>query len=367
MYVEQRKSGRWTGRYRDHNGKLRSAGTFDTREEAGAAALASEQGMDRGEERQSTISMGAYFEKWMGAHNVNPRTKLGYQSVYRNHLDKHLGHMPVDDITSKDIRRALTPLIEAEKLHLAHKCKAALGSVFRSLVDEGVIESSPMAGVRVPPAAREPFTPLDPEDFKAIVAELPSEETRLFAEFLVGSGLRYGEAVALRVSDIDLRTSELHVRRRLVTINMELSKDGSRYVEQEATKSGHKRVVPLSAALVEKVLAHVEKHGLEGGDLIFGRAQMTGKEPNTNPGEQYLRWEWWSDVWKAAVQEVGLPWTPRTHDLRHAHATILVVSGVDMFEVQQRLGHRSMNTTQIYLHRVAAMKSKAAAASDVFL
>ena len=68
-----------------------------------------------------------------------------------------------------------------------------------------------------------------------------------------------------------------------------------------------------------------------------------------------------------AIAEAGLSWIPRTHDLRHANATMLLKNGVDVHEVKERLGHSSIQTTERYLHRVQHLKSKAAEAVSEFL
>lgn len=340
MYVEQRKNGRWTGRYRDHTGRLRSAGTHDTRAGAEDAAMKAEQST---RERPGAPSLRAYFDEWILAPHVGPSTRLSYRSTYRNHIDKHIGRIAVDDIMPNDIRRVLDPLIDEDRLHLAKKCRTVMSSVFRSLVDEGVVAISPVPGIRVTSAAAAPPAPLEPEDFKAIVSELPSDETKLFARFLVSSGLRYGEAAALRVHDLDIRTREVRVQRGLVAVNTSMSEDGGMFMEHDALSPSRRRSVQLSEAMMQKIVEHIDRHCLGNDDLLFGRAQMTGNAANTNPGNQYLRWKWWNDTWVEAVREVGLPWTPQTDDLRHTHAS---------------LEHR---------HWTAELRAKAAAAADIFL
>jgi integrase len=55
-------------------------------------------------------------------------------------------------------------------------------------------------------------------------------------------------------------------------------------------------------------------------------------------------------IWKPALLQAGITTPVRPHDLRHAHASWLLAGGVDIYTVQQRLGHASITTTEKYLH-----------------
>jgi len=75
----------------------------------------------------------------------------------------------------------------------------------------------------------------------------------------------------------------------------------------------------------------------------------------------------WRKIWRKATKESGIGWYPRTHDIRHACATHLVASGVSITEVMDRLGHRNIETTLRYQHRVDKMSSKAAESLENFI
>jgi integrase len=77
-------------------------------------------------------------------------------------------------------------------------------------------------------------------------------------------------------------------------------------------------------------------------------------------GSDHLPRDVWRRIWVEAVLKSGMTWVPRTHDLRHANATLLLKNGVDLHEVKERLGHSSVQTTEKYLHRLRHQNSKAA-------
>lgn len=426
-HAEKRPNGKYLARYYDAYGKQRSAGSFATKAAAMDAAEAAESRLNQPEPDESvfaTMPLKDYFyEHYLQFPHVQKKTQLVYESCFRMHIEPTLGHRMVGTIRPKDVRNLIKPYLAKNQVYLAHKIKTTLGSVFKALLDEEAVTENPARGVRLPHASPDPFTPLTPDDFKRIVPHLPSPETRFFARFLIGSGCRYGEAVGIQVNDFNPDTREMSIRRRVSMVGKKNSQDGSRFDIREATKNGHKRVIPLSESLAQEFMTFVSEHGLANDDVVFQRdimfdddpaplqvtlgdtwesgnrkfqhgtqySYVTGKcrcelcrtainvyrrsyqgahrKAATRVGNDaiYMRPERWSRAWKDAVLAAGIDWNPRTHDLRHANATIMVAAGVDIFEVQQRLGHRDIATTTIYLHRVDAMKSKAAASTDVFL
>jgi integrase len=89
------------------------------------------------------------------------------------------------------------------------------------------------------------------------------------------------------------------------------------------------------------------------------KAQATGRVPNLTG---HLSSSTWTSMWKQAASSCVNGWVPRTHDIRHAHASWLLDAGMDLHSVKQRLGHSSITTTEAYLHRI---KSKKNAGADI--
>lgn len=423
-WTTQKPNGKWMGVYRK-DGKKVSAGTYRTQAEALAAAEMAETGSVGGAVWEPGMTLSDYWDHWCGEKHVAVGTVQGYRSVWRTIIEPALGARIVGSISRSDVRQLILPLIADGRAARAVKVKAVIGSLYKPLVDEDKIEVNPARGIRIKNADPDPFPMVGPALFKAIHAQLPTPGARIFAEVLVGSGLRFGEAIELRVNDLETTTRELQVRRRACRVGVAEGK-GARYEVVPSTKGGRKRTVVLSPTLVAALVRHIADHGLGRDDLVFRRdivvpnsravvvavdvdegavfqhgtrnyrhgtttayrltkcrcdycraanrayqasvRAKTGKPTRAvaSVDTGHLSHEAWHRVWKTAQRAAGVSETVRSHDLRHAHATTLVASGVDIYEVKERMGHRSITTTEIYLHRVKNVQSKAADAADAF-
>jgi len=145
----------------------------------------------------------------------------------------------------------------------------------------------------------------------------------LFAT-LVYTGLRRGEAMGLRWSDVDLD-------RRLITVRR--SYDGR-------TKSGKQRLVPVPAELVPILKQHRQADPWQG-ELVF---------PNENGGACFSQNSKPGKVLELALKRCSLP-RIRVHDLRHVFASFFVMNGGDIFTLQRILGHSTPQiTSDTYAH-----------------
>jgi integrase len=131
------------------------------------------------------------------------------------------------------------------------KLRAALSAMFATAVDDGLVQSNPVSGVRVPATSSgEPperrAKALTRADLTALLAEFPSS-WRLFFEFLVHTGLRISEGVALNWEHLDLG------ERPRVRIREQLYKG-----ERKRLKSGNgRRDIPLSPGMKGKPIVGI--------------------------------------------------------------------------------------------------------------
>lgn len=366
-YTIQRGS-RFTGYYRDKNGDRCSAGTFDTKEEALQSAKTAEQLGVVGSYRV-TLPLETYIKAWLPKADLLPITKKNYESVLKIHVLPILGKRRVNSIKRSHVREMLETLRQkGVSASTRLQAKASLGSALAELVNADQLEVNPTHKITVKQLdSNELRNVLEPDDFKEILSHLPNEASKLFSKFLVLTGCRFGEATEIRVKDLNPKSREVYVQRRVSDLGAKVN-DGKRFLVVPATKSGHRRMVVVSEVFMEELMSHTL--GMSKNDLVFPKALIVEDldEDKTYANTTgHLPRDSWRRIWVKAIDQAKIGWVPRTHDLRHANATLLLKNGIDVHEVKERLGHQSITTTERYLHRIRAQKSKASELVDEFL
>jgi integrase len=244
------------------------------------------------------------------------------------------GRRRLAEIEPREIKAWLHRLAEAgASPSTVRSYFAPLRALFATAVEEGLIRSNPAAGLRLPasaaasPDGEERAKALTEQELARLLAATPAE-WRLIVRLLAFTGLRLGEALALRWSDIDLGRRRLHVRRRVYAGKFAPPK--SRY---------GRRQVPLSESLARELWAR--RKALRGGEeaLVF-----PGRDGEPLDASTVFR------VVKSAARAAGVPWAG-PHVLRHTCATMLFRRGLNAKQVQLWLGHHSPAfTLATYVH-----------------
>ena len=170
-------------------------------------------------------------------------------------------------------------------------------------------------------------------------------------------GMRRGEVAALRWKNVDLAASQLAV--------LESAEQVGSKVRYKTPKNGKGRTLALSNSLVEELRSHrvrqaeeLLKVGVRLSDNTFVVAQADGTplQPDTLTQD-----------WFRKLDDTSLP-RIRFHDLRHAHATHMLSSGVHPKVASERLGHSKIGITlDLYSHVLPGMEADAAERVDAAL
>jgi integrase len=354
---------RWTVQYR-HNGKQRTETFTRERDAKKFRDLVNALGPDEALRRlHGTASGGPVptVAEWVEKHiadltGVTDRTRADYRSLAAKHITPYLGPVHLDEVTSADISRWANQLETHANLSAKTigNLRALLSSAFGYAVDEGLRGDNPMRRLRRSRAGeheREDMTLLTPQEFALLRSLLPGH-WRPFATFLAGTGLRFGEAAALRVSDVDLLASTPVVR---VTKAWRRTANGFEDGPTKSRKS--RRTVSLPADVVDVLAPLVTR---PGDELLF----------TNQHGNRVLHANLWNKVWKPTVNEFekATGKRPRLHDLRHSHISWLLAAGVPLTVVQDRAGHENITTTVgVYGHLMPDQHAKTAAALEGLL
>ncbi|MFF3696646.1 tyrosine recombinase XerC [Streptomyces sp. NPDC002221] len=292
---------------------------------------------------------------------VKPRRKLSTYDKYETHVRLYLAPMiggkRLESLGTADVRRFLLQLEKKTTAATAKESHRVLRSALSAACREEMITRNVAKLVEPPRAeARElrPWTLDEPLDFLAV-----SRTDPLYAAFVlaIAMGLRRGEIVGLRWSDVDLDNRVLYVR------NQTQRRRGVLY--DDDPKSRRRRAVPLPALCIAPLRWHRMRQAAartKAGE----RWQESGYVFTTRNGRQVEPRNVYRSFTRVA-QDTGLR-VVRLHDARHGTATLLTAAGVAPRVVMEILGHSQMSITMdVYTHVVRDTQREAMSHMDRLL
>lgn len=200
-------------------------------------------------------------------------------------------------------------------------------------VEEERIGRNPAHGVSVPQPTRRVARFLSAEEVDAIAKETPARY-RTLVYFLAFTGLRIGEASALRIRNVDLAEGIV----RVVESSPEVA--GRKVTGETKTRKG--RAVHVGPQLRQMLKEHLTKYGrpLDPDAYVF-----IG-DRNAQIRQNAFR----SRIFQPAARRAGIQPAPTVHDLRHTAASLMAKSGYTLREAQEELGHSHATMTDRYTH-----------------
>ncbi|MCL1855912.1 MAG: tyrosine-type recombinase/integrase [Clostridia bacterium] len=230
-----------------------------------------------------------------------------------------------------------------------------ISAVFRVAVKKGIVEKNPVLNTTPPKRDQYKEKPFfDDGQCKrllTILEELDDRQFALIVKTFLFTGLRAGELCALHWNDVDMDTGTITIRHTLTRL------DGEYFLSTPKTKSSG-RVVNIPADLIADLTAH--KLWQEERGAAMGASWKHIGQVFTNESGGYHSRSLINAKFQRLLSQHDLP-ACRTHDLRHANASILINAGVPARVIADHLGHSSTKTTEdIYAHVFAASKAKLA-------
>jgi integrase len=306
-------------------------------------------------ERQTVATL---LEAWLedsAASRVRPRTLERYKQIVRMHVVPALGHVRLSQLTPAHVERMRNEALArgVAPQSVAHH-RAVLRTALNVAMRWGWIARNAAALADPPRIPEREVWALGPADARSLLQAVRGD--RLEAVFTVGlaCGLRQGETLGLRWSDVDLDGGTLAIQRSLQRIGREW-----RFLEPKTARS--RRVIPLPNPVVSALREHRARQlqerlrvggaweGQQWGELVF--CDELGRPLS---GFHVLR------RFKALLAAAGLP-PMRYHDLRHGAASLMAVQGVPARVAMELLGHAQISTTMnIYAHVAPELQRDAA-------
>jgi integrase len=374
-HIRRRSAGSWELRYSlatdPATGKRRvvTASVKGTRKDAARELRRLLRSLDTGEHVDPTrLTVRDWLTTWLAAvrEEVSPKSHERYAEIARHFLMPALGNLPLTKLAPSHIQQAyngwatggrrdgkdggLSPLT---RRHI-HRI---LNSALARAVEQQVLARNPAEAFkkRLPKVERREMTTLSADQSARLLAAI--KHTRVYWPVLLAlsTGMRRGEVFALRWKNVDLERGSLRVMESL-----EQTKAGIRF---KAPKTDRTRAITLPAFAVDELRRLKRQQAEEllmlgirqsGETLVCARADGLPLQPQSLT-HQFTR----------LISRVkDLP-RVRFHDLRHSHATQLLLAGVHPKIAQERLGHATITTTlDLYSHVTETMQSDAAERLD---
>jgi len=298
-----------------------------------------EDASEPAEQKEVVPTLSEFWPTFIAGHCVANRQKPSgierKESVFRTWLEPRLGAKRLDEIKPVDIV-SLKAALACRAAKSANNVLTALAACLKFAGPEGLRRSEGLGIIQHVPRIR--LLPVDSgkvpgwyevADYKRLAEAAAKVDPRVHLLVLLGgsAGLRRGEIIALKWTDLDIKRRIIHVTRSIWW-----SKKGERH--ETMPKGGKGRDVDMTAALAEalKTARNLRERVLTRDD----GTELTNKVVK----------QWFMRAQRAA----GLEQTGAVHRLRHTFCSMLAAEGATPRAIQALAGHASISTTMKYMH-----------------
>jgi integrase len=339
--IAKRPNGRWRARYRDDTGR-EHARHFERKVDAQAWLDEQTSRIVRGEwadPRAGRELLSVYATRWQAIQVSSPGTARIVDNALRRHILPWLGSQRLANIRRSDVQafvkwletRELRPATDSRPAHTlsagsVRNIYEVLARVMDAAVEDRVIAISPCRRIALPKDHNDDVAVPTLEEVELVRGAL-GERWQAIPVALAGSGLRVGELLGLRLSDVDFLRKSIRVERQRLQSNQ---------VAPLKSKAS-RRTVPVGQVVIDALAAHLALYPATEEALFCDEL----REPLT-----YRRWKrLLSDAARAAEVEIT------SHSFRHFAASALISGGASVKQVQAFLGHASaVVTLRTYAH-----------------
>lgn len=242
----------------------------------------------------------------------SPRTVKTYQKCVEKFL--YNAGKTADRISKADARKFLSELSDrgaaGSTLHVYHMA-------IRFFLED-ILNKRMRLNLKYNRRPKKLPTVLSKEEIRKLFGTINNEKHRLMIELMYSAGLRVSELINLRIRDLELDKGYGFVR---------------------AGKGNKDRLFILSSKLKDKITNLINKECLESNGLLF----VSNRNKKYHAKSLQL-------IVKNATKKAKIEKRVSCHTLRHSFATHLIENGYDVSQVQGLLGHKSPETTMVYVH-----------------
>jgi integrase len=341
--------------------RQRWKGGFRTRKEAEAALRSFAVAADEGRVvERSKRTVAEYLREWLVAlrPRVRPTTLASYEVAVQR-IAREIGQVPLQALTPMHVEtlyadlsarggrdgRALSP-------KTVRNCHIVLRKALADAERLGLVVRNVAAVARPPVVRRVEQHTWSANELRRFLAAISGDRLEAAFVLLATTGMRRGEVLGLRWTDVDLPSRCISIVQTLITVNNEV------FLSSPKTAKSRRRV-----ALDEHTMTSVREHKRRQAEdrLAAGLLWDTTNDlVFTDEAGGPLHPDWFTRMFNRLAQSAGLP-RIRLHDLRHSYATLALQAGVHPKVVSERLGHATVGITlDLYSHVVEGLDAEAA-------
>jgi integrase len=295
--------------------------------------------------KQNKTSLAEFITEWLEIDHKNHiaySTYIRYRSLAKNHINPLIGHYYLQEITPRLLTWFLNEMkTNGQGARSQQQARALLSIALKGAEDQELIESNPVRKVRNPQNREGQINPLSINDVKRLFATYEGTYLSLRLHIALLCGLRQGEALGLRWSDLD-------IERGTIQIVTQMQKIEGKYTFTNLKTHRSRRTIVLGQETLKVIQSHLkiiikyrENAGLDWQelDLVFPREDGSPRSPKTD-----------YDQWQDALKLCGIA-PRRLHDARHTAATLMYSQRIGIETISRALGHSSSAiTSRLYVH-----------------
>jgi integrase len=308
--------------------------------------------------RGGELTVAEWLDMWWPPYSSGlskQTSRVSTQGVMDRYVRALLGPYPLDDVSPIVVQRWVADLLAGRtnvrnpRALAAKTVRNAHGLLHKILADavaQRLIRSNPCERTRLPGEVHVEMMFLDEAQADRLVQAMP-EHWRPLVVCLLGTGLRWGEALGLRVRHVDVLAGRLQVLGTLQEI-------GGRFVEQTPKSAAGRRTVTFPRTVADQLVPTVVDKSSDNRVFL-------------GPAGGLIRRKEFYPIWHRARTAAGLAGL-RIHDLRHTHIGWLISAGVPLTAISRRVGHSSITvTSDRYGHLLPEVDTAIVAATEVAL
>lgn len=317
------RPGAWVARWREADGTQRKR-SFPRKLEAARFLAEVDHALSRGAyvaPSAGKVTVGAYGDAWIKRRvNLTPKSMESLESLWRSRVRPRWGSVRLDAVRPDDVSSWVASMFQEVSASRARQACHVLSALCDDAVRAGLLARNPAAKAELPKLHTTRRRYLDHAQVRAFAAAAGPHG--VMVRFLAYTGLRWGEAIALRWRDVDFDRGRVMVERSVTDVR------GRMVVG--APKSHERRSVAVPALVLEELRPRAG-----APEALVFPAPMGGFLRNQNARAR------WFDGAATAAGLKGI--TP--HELRHTAASLAVAAGANVLAVAKMLGHRDPSVT----------------------